>query len=98
MTLAAALVVTRYESLFLIAGAAAMGALQRRWGLAVGLIFSASVPICVYGAISVSHGWFWLPTSLLLKANLPSAPPSGMYPSFLLSLVRNALRGSHVLA
>ena len=45
--------------------------LRRRvaYSLALGLI--ALAPIGIYGLISVRHGSFWLPNSLLLKAVLP---------------------------
>ena len=88
---------TRYEALFLIAAASFLFAARRRWYAASGLLIAAAIPVCIYGAISLHYGWFPLPTSLLLKANLPSAPSSGMYPGFVLSLFRNLTRGSHVL-
>ena len=97
LLLAGVLVMTRYEGLFVIAAAGVLFLLRGRWPVCLGLALAAAIPICGYGAVSMRHGWFPLPTSLLLKANLPSAPSSGMYPGFLLSLFRNASRGSHVV-
>ena len=57
----------RYESLFLIAPAAVLLWLDRRRRAAVVAVVAAVVPLGVYGAVSVAHGWPPLPNSLLLK-------------------------------
>jgi hypothetical protein len=57
----------RYESLFLIGPAAALLWLDRRRAAAIVAAVAAVVPLAVYGAVSVAHGWPPLPNSLLLK-------------------------------
>lgn len=66
--LAAALVGMRYEGLFIVAVAAALFALKRRWIAVAAVVAGASVPVVAYGAWSMWHGWYFLPNSLLLKA------------------------------
>jgi hypothetical protein len=57
----------RYESLFLIAPAGVLLWLDRRRRAALVAVMAAIVPLAVYGAVSVAHGWPPLPNSLLLK-------------------------------
>jgi hypothetical protein len=61
----------RYEGLFAVAVVAALLFLQRRVRLAVELAACSLLPALIMGAISVGHGWFWLPNSVMLKGNLP---------------------------
>jgi hypothetical protein len=37
-------------------------------------LFWSTLPLFVIGLVSVRHGWFWLPNSVVLKGNLPLAP------------------------
>ncbi|HRU05454.1 MAG TPA: hypothetical protein P5137_06730 [Candidatus Brocadiia bacterium] len=71
--LAVVMVAARYEGLFLVAAACGLLLLQRRWKLAVALGAAAWAPVAAYGAVSVAHGWFWLPNSLLMKGNTDAA-------------------------
>ena len=57
----------RYESLFLIAPAAILLWRGRRRRAAVVAVAAAVLPLAVYAAVSVAHGWPPLPNSLLLK-------------------------------
>jgi len=61
----------RYEGLFLIAVVCFLFALRRRWITAATPGVVAVLPIAAYGALSVAHGWFWLPNPVLLKGSLP---------------------------
>ena len=64
---------TRYESLFFVAAAALMVmAMSKRISMSLGLILSAAVPVMVYGVISLSHGFFLFPNSILLKGSWPN--------------------------
>ena len=94
--LAALLVVTRYEGAFAVAIAGGLFLLRGKWRNTAGLALSSAVPLLAYGWISVRHGWSWVPNSLLLKANFPSANSAGMYPGFLGGLLRSWSRGAHV--
>jgi hypothetical protein len=66
--LAALLGLSRYEGFFLVAVACAGFAARRQLlrGLAVGA--AALLPIVAFGTISVAHGGYFLPNSLMLKA------------------------------
>jgi hypothetical protein len=57
----------RYESLFLIAPAAVLLWHDGRRRTAIVAAAAAVLPLAVYGAVSVAHGWPPLPNSLLLK-------------------------------
>jgi hypothetical protein len=69
---AAALSMARFEGLFLL-GVVCLGLLWRRqvWA-ALSLGVSGFLPVAAYGLWSLSHGWYFLPNSLLLKGNLPA--------------------------
>ncbi len=74
----------RFEGMFLIIAICAFLLLLRRWAYTLAFGALGYLPWLCYGIISVSKGWFWLPTSLLLKASLPNLnSPSG----FILSLL-----------
>jgi hypothetical protein len=69
--LAVLLPLIRYEGLFLVGIVAALATLVRRWSEALLLLLVCVAPVAVYGAISASHGWYWLPNSVLIKATRP---------------------------
>jgi hypothetical protein len=62
----------RYEGLFLIAIIACLFLCRRRWLSALLIVFAAFLPLMLYGLISLSQGWFWLPNSVLLKGHEPA--------------------------
>jgi hypothetical protein len=64
----------RYEGLFAVGVVAFLLCLRRRWWLAFHLSFWSALPLFVIGLVSVRHGWFWLPNSVVLKGNLPLGP------------------------
>jgi hypothetical protein len=77
ITIAAAVMV-RFETLFLV-GAIVFLLLLRRRFLPTALVLGAAlVPIAILGLYSVSKGWFWLPTSLLLKGRMPHFSSIGL--------------------
>jgi hypothetical protein len=57
----------RYESLFLIAPATVVLALDRRRRAALVTAVAGLAPPAAYGLVAVAHGWPALPNSLLLK-------------------------------
>jgi hypothetical protein len=67
LALAAALPVTRYEGLFVIAVFGGMLAARGRVRLAAAIVLAALVPVAIYATVSVAHGWLPLPNSVLLK-------------------------------
>ncbi|MDB5302104.1 MAG: hypothetical protein JWO87_3767 [Phycisphaerales bacterium] len=72
LVLAALAVAIRYEGLFLVGTACLVLAARGRWGLAFALGLAALTPVVIFGAISVRHGGFWLPNSVMLKGARPS--------------------------
>ncbi len=69
--LAPLLVLVRFEGLFLAFAACLMLLLRRKVLPACLVGVGALLPVAVYAAISISHGWLWLPNSVLLKGSLP---------------------------
>ena len=69
--LAPILTLTRYEGLFLAFAACSLLLLRKRWRYALGLGALALAPVVIIGGASAWKGWFWLPNSIYLKANLP---------------------------
>lgn len=69
--LAACLPLIRYEALFVVAIVSVALAGQRRWREGAALAIVAAIPVIVYGAISSSFGWYWVPNSVLLKGARP---------------------------
>jgi hypothetical protein len=69
--LAALLVATRYEGLFLIFPACALLLLRGRWRPAVLWGACAWVPVGLYAAYSLRHGGAAFPNSILLKGSAP---------------------------
>ena len=61
----------RYEGLFAVAVVAGLLFLQRRVWLSAALVGWSLLPAFIMGAVSVWHGWFWLPNSVMLKGNIP---------------------------
>lgn len=57
---------------------------------------AGSLPIIMYGLISISQGWYFLPNSILLKGNIPVLT-LGAIPGFLGRLPINLLDAPHIL-
>lgn len=90
---------TRFEGMFLIAALCGFFLLLKRWRFALGLGVCGFLPIFIHGIISVSHGWFWFPASVLLKASLPeSGSGVGLFLSLINPVFVNMREGVHTLA
>ena len=97
LSLAPLLIMLRYEGAFLIAAAGLLFLLRRAWMLAAELAVAAALPLLLYGWISVRHGWYLIPNSLILKANLPGARSTNIFGNFTFTLLTNLKLGSHVV-
>jgi len=64
----------RYEGLFAVGIVALLLCFRRQMRLALWVLFWSVLPLFVFGLVSVRHGWFWLPNSVVLKGNLPLGP------------------------
>jgi len=71
--LAALTVSARYEGLFVVAGCALVLLLHRRVAAAVGVLTGGAAPVVALGLWNVSHGWFFLPASILMKQTVLGA-------------------------
>ncbi len=63
------LVMTRFESYALVLIICVLAAIRRRWKIAIGLGLASLLPLFLYQAISVAHGWQWLPNSILIRSS-----------------------------
>lgn len=70
LILGALLPLVRYEGLFLIAAAFAILLWRRTWRVALALLVASLLPMTLYGMIAVAHGWWFLPSTLLIKGHL----------------------------
>lgn len=71
LVLAALLTATRYEGAFLVSAVGLMLLLKKKWLESVSVLSAGAFPAVVYGIISVSNGWNFLPNSILLKGTMP---------------------------
>jgi hypothetical protein len=70
LVLAPLLTMVRWEGSFAVAVACALLLARGRWRFATALGMVGLAPLATYGAISVAHGWYWLPNSVLLKGRV----------------------------
>gem|GEM_PF-2895224 len=61
----------RYESMFLILVVALLLLFRRKFFYAALLVVVGLMPIVIYGIFSSSHGWLFLPNTILLKSSPP---------------------------
>ena len=89
----------RFEGMFLIIAIGAILLTIKRWFHAVAFSVLGFLPVAVYGIISVSKGWFWLPNSVLLKTTMPNfSSPVGFILSLCNPIMDNARMALHVPA
>lgn len=61
----------RYESIFLVFVVSFLLLLRKKYLLSISIFALGLMPILIYGIISVSHGWYFFPNSILLKSPPP---------------------------
>ncbi len=107
------LVAVRYEGLFLVAAVALLCLLQKKLLPAMAVAAAGWVPVTLFGLYSISHGGFFLPNSLLIKArpiglatllrlrtmatDCPEVFVLALVALLMLAFGRNARRGSRQL-
>jgi hypothetical protein len=87
--IAALTVAARYEGLFVVAGGCCVLMLHRRVIATGAVALAGAAPLLIIGAWNVSHGWFLLPASILMKQTVLG----GESTSFLSSVLGNFTRG-----
>lgn len=92
------LMMTRYESFFLIFIVSILFILKKKYLYSILLIAISLIPLGVYGLISTVNGWFFLPNSLVLKSVLTSNEPflSKMYISHIFNHFINQVLGTEI--
>src|SRR5688572_8859886 len=76
------LVLTRYEGLFIIAGACVVLLYKKKPGSSVLLGLISLIPLIIFGMISIMKGSIFLPNSLLVKSEAVQFSLSGLARSF----------------
>jgi hypothetical protein len=74
--LACALTLVRYEGLFLAGAAVVLLGWKKQWRLCAAVLLGAALPVAVMAAVSLAHGWYPIPNSVLIK----SAPFTDIIP------------------
>jgi hypothetical protein len=69
--LALLLASVRYEDVFIIAVAVILLLRRKKYPASVILISGAAIPILIYGYVSASNGWLFVPNPLLVKFKVP---------------------------
>ncbi len=70
--ISAILTALRYEDMFLVFGVSIIFTLRKKYFSAILIFASGIIPILIYGIISESHDWMFLPNPVLIKSNLPA--------------------------
>jgi hypothetical protein len=83
---------SRYEGLFLIAPVVGLFLIRRRFAAALLIAGAAVLPVVGLGIWSIEHGWRFLPNSLLIKGNLPTASAGKAVLQFVARIVANIIR------
>jgi hypothetical protein len=97
LALAPLVTAARFEGMFLVLAICGLLLLRKRWIYALGFGLGGFLPVVIYGIISVSHGWFWLPSSVLLKGVMPDlSSPGNLFLSLALNAFVNLHMGLHV--
>ncbi len=67
--LAALLMLIRYESIFILTPLIILCLLKKKFTKVIMLVLFSVIPIMIIGFYSKNNGWFFLPTSLMLKGS-----------------------------
>lgn len=62
----------RFESMFLTCIVSFLLLYKKQWSRATGVILVGSIPIIIFGLISIKNGGYFFPNSVLIKAKIPS--------------------------
>lgn len=90
-------ILARFESLFLLAGVVVAGLYNRRWQQTGVLLVLSLIPLIIFGYISVRHGGYFLPNSVLLKASRLAGGPSQLMSSLQEIVVYKLLYGNNTM-
>lgn len=94
--LANLLTITRYEGVLLVFSIVSLFLVRKRFWEGFLFAVTSLLSITIYGFISLSKGWHFLPNSVLLKGNMPSLTLEGI-PVFLGRMITNFHSAPHVI-
>ena len=95
---AAALTACRYEGAFMACAAGLLFAFRKDWKRLMVTGAASALPIALYGAVSLSKGWAFLPNSLLLKGmHLNFSHPAAIVRSLGGTAFRQLSENGHLL-
>jgi hypothetical protein len=95
--LAPLIVMVRFEGLFILFAVSLLLLARKRWTLFIINAAAGLLPAVVYGIISVSSGWYFLPNSVLLKGTRPDITNIGKILEFLYAGLRQLIYNVHLL-
>ena len=98
MPLAFFLTIARYESLFAVFIVCVLLLFTGKWRPAILIGASGLLPVVLYGFWSAANGWYFIPNSVLVKANVALLDPAGNIPHAFGFLTRNILFALHLVA
>lgn len=75
LVLAFLLIMTRYESIFLIITVSFLFFMKKNYLYSISLTAVSLIPLGVYGLISILEGWYFLPNSIVLKSIVTGNQP-----------------------
>jgi hypothetical protein len=97
LMLAPSVTAVRFEGMFLIFAIGVLLLLRKRWTYVLAFAACGFLPVVIYGIISVRHGWFWLPSSVLLKGVMPDLTSlSGLFLSLAVNAFVNLYKALHM--
>ena len=95
--LAPLVVSVRFEGLFLIFAVSLLLLVKKRYFAFVVNTVTGILPVVVYGVISMSKGWYFLPNSVLLKGTRPDITNISKIVEFIYAGLRQAVYNVHLL-
>jgi len=87
----------RYEGLFILFAVSLLLLARKKWIIFIINAGAGLLPVVVYGIISVSSGWCFLPNSVLLKGTRPDITHIGKILEFLYAGLRQIIYNVHLL-
>lgn len=95
--LAPLVVLVRFEGLFIIFAVSLLLLVRKRYFAFLVNSVTGVLPVVIYGVISMSKGWYFLPNSVLLKGTRPDITNIGKMVEFIYAGLRQAVYNVHLL-
>ncbi|MGA3287240.1 MAG: hypothetical protein ABSD46_07430 [Bacteroidota bacterium] len=89
----AGIVMTRFESYSLLFAGCLLLLVRKKWKRSLVLALAGILPLLLYQYISVSKGWFWLPNSILIRADASQGEVFNSQQAVVINLIFSGLSG-----